>query len=261
MIQPRYKTPIFTDPFPTKSGSQAKRLQRQPTISGQPANTSQASSASEIEFHSSLSSFDGWQKFEWMPPAYRARRDARPCFHLWSTIVALSIALTFASVAIRRGIKQQSIQRNTELRRAAGPVRLIKHRSEELILKNASLNKWIDSVESAKPNDCMIQLLGDIAAATRQASSNDSFEKVDVQSIEVLLPLQHDTNATDATASVTPHIKVDAFATDMNTVARWKDRLEDISRLENVRVESSPADQDQLQLRMSATPSKKMDLP
>lgn len=202
-----------------------------------PSRSAQPESVSHPDMFDGL---DGWQNFELMPPRYRAKRQAERALLKWSGVLLVLLSITIGSSIALEIRGRRTTQRNADLIAEAKPLSDLRDRSQILDAENALLEKWCHWVETSKPDDSIVQVLGAVALATHHRDAPGPDEHLDVQSIDIKLPLEH-----DATSSVTPtwaepKFSLTAVARSRDVLMPWNDRLEKTGRLQNVKL-TTPA--------------------
>ncbi|MCA9140370.1 MAG: hypothetical protein KDB00_26545 [Planctomycetales bacterium] len=223
-------------------------------------STPQTPPGTDVQFNDQLDIFrcnedlDGWQDFELLPPSYRARRQSQRALNRWSSIllVLLSIAIGTSIALWTRG--RRMIQRNTAIIALAEPVGQLRQRAELLETENTLLEKWCQWVESAKPDDSAMQVLGAVATATHPNGPLPPDRHLDVQSIEVKLPVEYDVAAPTAPSWAEPSFSLTVRAHRRDVLMPWNERLERIERLKDLKVNTPNGNWQEALIQVGAVP-------
>ena len=104
-----------------------------------------------------------------LPPAIAKTVRLRRVFLAWFVIVSSAFAVLVSTVIVVGLNCQKLRQRNEQLAAAAMPLMDLRRDVIQLRVENERRNQWCDYVETAKPNDDMLQSLTAIAARTDDA--------------------------------------------------------------------------------------------
>lgn len=219
-----------------------------------------------IEPSFSLDTYGGWQSFELMPPRYRTSREAQLTFFSWLTIVAILLTVTSGSAVLIWIKGQQKRISDNRLASIARPIRELKLKADLLEAENALNAKWVQWVSSARPDDSILQIMASVAIATHGDATSDQAIQgedahLDVQTIHIKLPLEYSGNAPKPPTWAEPSFSVSAIAKKRSLVMSWSDRLEDIGRLTNVKLNSPAGAWRQAQVQVDAMPLSTRTLP
>lgn len=201
-----------------------------------------------------LDSLGGWQDFELLPPSYRARRNAQRAIHRWSSVILILLTVTLGSAAALWARGQRVTRQNAELVAQAEPIRELRQATRVIEAENLLLEKWCLWVESAKPDDCVLQTLAAVALATQNGDPLPPQKHLDVQSIEVKLPLEYDLASENPPTWAAPKFSMTVTANSRDVLMPWNDRLEKTGRLENVKLTAPGGVWHEALIQVNATP-------
>ncbi|MCS7467892.1 hypothetical protein NZK35_14660 [Stieleria sp. ICT_E10.1] len=182
----------------------------------------------------------GWQDFELMPPRYRSRRHAEQAFQKWSVVLLVLLSITIGSSVTLWLRGRRTIAKNAVLVEQAQPIAELQRATRLLETENALLEKWCTWVESAKPDDSVAQVLGAVTRATHPGPKVPATQHLDVQSIEIKLPLEYDLSLKEPPSWAVRRVSLAAVANSRDVLMPWNDRLEKSGRLQDVQL-TTPA--------------------
>ncbi|QDV43343.1 hypothetical protein Enr13x_31980 [Stieleria neptunia] len=203
----------------------------------------------------------GWQDFELMPPHYRARRHAEQAFQKWSVVLLVLLSITVGSSVTLWLRGRRTIAKNAVLVEQAQPIAELRRTTRLLKTENALLEKWCTWVESAKPDDSVAQVLGAVAQATHPGPKVPAAQHLDVQSIEVKLPLEYDVSLKEPPSWAVPRVSLTAVANSRDVLMPWNDRLEQSGRLQEVQLNTPGGAWREALIQVTAQPLSSTLLP
>ncbi|MDM4016570.1 hypothetical protein [Roseiconus lacunae] len=203
-----------------------------------------------------LDAFDGWQNFELLPNDYRSMRDAKQLRLKWTLALALSLLLTGGSLLIV-GVRQKNMQRQHDhLIVAVQPIEELRQHSERLALQTKRLNDWCRWVESSRPDDSLVQVIGALVVATQDPGNHRRpTAGIEAQSLSVKLPLHHSSSNHDARFTFVTSVD------NPDEVDQWTERLRLSDRLENIRISSPSGSRTAPIIRVDADPIAAKPIP
>ncbi|WP_182870376.1 hypothetical protein [Stieleria mannarensis] len=201
-----------------------------------------------------LDSLGGWQDFELLPPSYRSRRHAGQAFQKWSGVLLVLLSITVgSSIALwMRG--QRLIAKNADLVTQSAPIAELRRKTQLLEAENALLEKWCSWVESAKPDDSVAQVMGAVTLATHPGPALPPQQHLDVQSIDIKLPLEYDASLKEPPNWATPRFTLTVMANSRDVLMPWNDRLEKTGRLKDVALTTPGGAWREALIRVTAQP-------
>ncbi|QEF99695.1 hypothetical protein Mal15_37610 [Stieleria maiorica] len=201
-----------------------------------------------------LDSFGGWQDFELLPPSYRSRRHAEQAFHKWSGVLLVLLSITVgSSIALwMRG--RRLIAKNADLVTQSAPIAELRRKTQLLEAENAVLEKWCSWVESAKPDDSVAQVMGAVTLATHPGPALPQQQHLDVQSIEIKLPLEYDASLKEPPNWAASRFTLTVMANSRDVLMPWNDRLEKSGRLKDVALTTPGGAWREALIRVTAQP-------
>lgn len=220
----------------------------------QPSSVADVTLKDDFDFFRCSDDLDGWQDFELLPPSYRARRQSQRALHRWSALLLVLLTVTIGSSVSLWMRGRRMILRNTALVERADPLRQLRQKSELLEVENLILERWCTWVESAKPDHSVVQVLGAVALATHPNGPMPQDEHLEVQSIEVKLPLEYDDAAPRAPTWAEPKFALTVKAHSRDVLMPWNDRMEKIGRLKDLKVNTPGGNWQQATIQVGAVP-------
>ncbi|MEO1525940.1 MAG: hypothetical protein AAFX06_10910 [Planctomycetota bacterium] len=179
----------------------------------------------------SLENYEGWQTFELIPPSFRNARDAKSVLTAWMIVTTFLIAFLLGSLVALFFRGQAMRQRNLRLVADATP---LDHLQKTIVLieqQNETIRQWSSTVETAKPDDSVLQILASVAHATHPDSDAAPEDHLDVQSLHVKLALEHSGPPNKTPNWAQPRFSLSALANTRSSVTQWSGRLSGIDRL------------------------------
>ncbi len=149
----------------------------------------------------------------------------------------------------------------TRLRAKVEPVLQIREEARRHLTDHASKRRWLEQVETARPDDCLLQTLAAVTIAVGPNADQIMIDSIDI-SLATELPANSsspqntpDTERPDL--MTTPAIVISARS-DTNTAANLVSRLSEQPRIDNVTLEPS---QDGTQVYVKGVPRLTKVLP
>ncbi|QDT06685.1 hypothetical protein K227x_51010 [Rubripirellula lacrimiformis] len=188
--------------------------------------------------------------FELLPPAYRQQRRLQSVQYGWMTVI-LAMAVIFVAVTITTFVRrQQQFGRHQQLAAESMPLFRLRDDVRVLSAEHDQLQQWCDHVQSALPNDDLLQAMAAVAEATYPLQST-----IRMESLHVRVPVEYSVDpAADGTVPsgplsppdwAKPTIKITARA-NPSSVSNW---VQNINL--NPRIDGASTDSD---LRASSLP-------
>ena len=159
-----------------------------------------------------------------LPPAIAETVRLRRNFFVWFVVVSSALAVLISTMIVVGMHYQQSRQRNEQLVAAAIPLMDLRQDVIQLRAENHRRNQWCDFVESAKPNDDVLQSLAAIAARTD--------DTVLIDTVLVRLPVEHAGDVDSPPEWSLPKLEVTARVPLANSVSGWVERLSQSDRIQ-----------------------------
>ncbi len=127
--------------------------------------------------------------YQLLPTVFVQQQACHKVIQVWSAVVFILLALLsgLASAFWSQSHKASSI--HAELITQSKPIYDLQNDCERLQQENADADRWIDLVNSTKPDDSALQVLLAIAESTSKSDS-----PIAVKSIDVKLALEDPTN-------------------------------------------------------------------
>ena len=162
-----------------------------------------------------------------LPPRFFARRHNRRVFWLWLFVV---VSLSSATIGVLtpvwlRGKRIRT--QNARLIAESQPLSDLRRKTQLLQLETARQAKWSLWVESAKPDDSLLQTMAAVAEATKPAESG-----IEIESLEIQLPLEYPANFQRPPHWAAPQLSLTAQVADGITARGWLARLNASDRIE-----------------------------
>ena len=182
------------------------------------------------------SSTDPLASYNLLPAAFPIRRRGRRACYLWFCVTA-ALAATLAGVRTTDCYHRQSFRRSEiHVQAVALPIASMRDNAITLKEENRRLRQWCELVETARPDDSLLQTLASVAAAV-----SSERESVEVTTITVVLPDEHASSATDESdgrepAARSPLISITGRVRSAETAKRIAAELESSPRIESVAI-------------------------
>ena len=209
----------------------------------------------------SLESYEGWQSFELLPPSYRNAREARSVLTAWMIVATFLFAFFVGSIVALFLRGRATRQRNAELVATAQPLRNLKSEVALIHRRDQLIRKWNQLVESARPDDSLLQVLASVAHATHPTENGEPEDHLDVQAIHAKLALEHSSSAEKAPTWAQPKLSLSALANRRAAVTQWSGRLSALDRLTEVETNSPSSFFRQTLVQATAVPRATRVLP
>ena len=201
-----------------------------------------------------LGSLGGWQTFELMPAAYRARRQAQRTLHRWSSLILVLLSIAIGSTVALWVRGRRINRRNASLVAQAEPIADLRRKIQVMETENLLLEKWCAWVESAKPDDDAVQILGAATLATHHQGPVPAEKHLDVQSIEIKLPREFDVSVSKPPTWAEPKFTLVVTAGNRDILMPWTQRLEKTGRLQDVKLATPGGNWREALIRVNAEP-------
>ena len=171
-----------------------------------------------------------------LPPAFPIRRRGRRACYLWFCVAA-ALAATLAGVRTIDCYHRESFRRSEiHVQAIALPIASMRDNAITLKEENRRLRQWCELVETARPDDSLLQTLTSIAAAVSREG-----ESGEVTTIAIVLPDEHASSGTEesdgrAPATRSPLVSVIGRVRSAQTAKRIAAELESSPRIESVAI-------------------------
>ena len=215
----------------------------------------------EQNWRPSMDSLDGWQDFELIPPDYRARKNAQRVLHRWSAVLLLLLTATVGSFVALWVRGQNAMRQNERLVERAAPIADTRQQAQVLETENVLLEKWCRWVESAKPDDSIVQVLTAASLATQHGDPMPEKKHLDVQSVEVKLPREYDPSANSPPTWSEPRFRLTVTAKSRDVLLPWNERLEKTGRLEAIKLATPGGAWREAMIQVNAMPLSTRTVP
>ncbi|TWU59895.1 hypothetical protein Poly51_01680 [Rubripirellula tenax] len=165
------------------------------------------------------------RSFELLPPTYRYEQFLTAVRLGYLTVIAALTAI-FVSAAAATTMRRTAQQhRHQTIASEAVPLMAMRQAVMRLQTENERRSGLCQQVQSAKPNDDILQTVAAIAASTA-----DFDDTISIDSLHVRLPIEFETDSTQSTAPkiptwASPHLNVLAKVADTATALQWLDRM------------------------------------
>ncbi len=168
------------------------------------------------------------QSTELLPTRFFARRHAIRVLATWG-IVVVSLSALLCGVLIPIWLRGQRIRAgNSNLIAQSQPLAELRQKSQVMQQENQRRSKWASWVESAKPDDSLLQTLAVIAAAT-QASEKE----IEIDSMQIQLPLEYPAPHKEPPQWASPKLLITAKVSNELNARSWLDRLNASDRIDD----------------------------
>ncbi|NND97055.1 MAG: hypothetical protein HKN47_06990 [Pirellulaceae bacterium] len=176
-----------------------------------------------------------WQSVQMLPESFIKRRQAKQTFFGWSIIVVVLVAMLagFTTAFWIRGAKLRS--QHAQLVQSARPIEDMRRRVAGLKQSNALHQSWIHWIESAKPDDSVLQALLSVNEATRP-----DIHPIDITAVEIKLALEHDNATGQVPDWAKSRLLISADVQDRDTTDDWLERLRSSDRISKVDLRLTP---------------------
>lgn len=171
-----------------------------------------------------------------LPPKYFVRRRALGVLCVWGVIVFTLLTATCAVLApvCLRG--QRIRASNSELIAKAEPLENLRMEAALMSTNNRQQEQWNDWVESAKPDDSLLQTLGVIARSTNPAETG-----IEIESLHIQLPLEDPSGQSQPSRWAAAHLSITANVENPVVAHSWIERLGASDRITDPRSRDSRA--------------------
>lgn len=185
---------------------------------------------------------DQWSSYQLLPDRFVKRTSARRLFQFWSALL-LVLFVVQCGVTIGFWARGQKLQaRNADLVMKSKSLRDVQNETVRMEHEIQRRNDWINAIDSAKPDDAVLQTLLAVAAATKPVQDTAS-----VDSIHINLPLEHSADATELNEAL-PHLAIRATIQidpdnrtngDLQSITAWVETLNQSERIETAVLQQS----------------------
>lgn len=200
------------------------------------------------------------EQFDLLPPSFRYRHRLRGILCGWVTLVCFLLAVLIGVTAITVMRTVHTNRTNQQIASTAIPLLDLRRdvfRLQEENQRRQRLCRWI---QSAKPQDSMLQMLAAIAAASQTGERPQTGDaQITIDTVALRLPVEFPGPATKPPAWAEPFLTIVARPTSIDLVQSWVDRLNSLDRVteasvaaESVEVGSKNGDISSV--RLTATP-------
>jgi hypothetical protein len=191
-----------------------------------------------------------------LPPQFFARRHTRRVFCVWFfVVVSLSAAMIGVLTPVWLRGKQIRNQ-NARMIAESQPLSDLRRKTQLQEVENTRQAQWSQWVESAKPDDSLLQTMAAIAVATKPAESG-----IEIESLEIHLPLEYPADFQQPPSWAAPRLSLTAHVNDGLTVRAWLDRINASDRIDDARSKLTPGTWQGSRIQIDAKPRSTCVLP
>jgi hypothetical protein len=173
--------------------------------------------------------------FNVLPPSFSYQQRVRSSFYSWLSIVGtlavILVAVILASLLRRSEIKQ----RNEQIVASALPLISLRQDVQRLETFNEQCEQACRAVETAQPDDSLLQTIAAIAVVSESAQPG-----ILVDSVQLRLPIEYPESPT-APSWAEPILAISARVINAEAASSWGDQLNELDRIANAVVESDSA--------------------
>lgn len=188
-------------------------------------------------------SYGALEQYDLLPPSYREQNRARQLFYSWTTVVgALMAILIGVSLATWNQVNHRR-QRNRRIASAAIPLLQLRSDVNAMQKHNQQLSSWCDAVESAKPDDDLLQTLAAIASASQPLA-----EPIVIDSIQLRLATESPPTEDEVPQWARPLLRITTRHRDRQSLDHWLEQLNQKDRIRSASID--------LESRKSLQPSR-----
>jgi hypothetical protein len=189
------------------------------------------------------------QECELLPRTYFVRRHAARVLSLWGFIV-VSLATTGCGLLVPLWMQgKRTREYHSRLIADAVPLAELRRRTQLMEAENERNAEWCVVLESAKPDDSLLQTLAAIAKATQAAETG-----IEINSLEIQLPLEYPARYTQPPRWAAPQLSISATVSDGITARKWLERMSASDRIEDTASKLAPGSWDGGMLQVNAHP-------
>lgn len=185
------------------------------------------------------------QSFDLLPPSFRYRHRLRGVLWGWMTFVCFLIAvlLGVTTVVTMRAIQASRV--NQQIASTAIPLLDLRRDVIRLQEANKQRQQWCRWVQSAKPDDSMIQVLAAIAAASQTIDQSPAGEQqITVDAVSLRLPIEFPLSAETPPPWAVPFMTIVARPASSALVQPWIERLNSLDRITAASIAEEDDDDD-----------------
>lgn len=170
-----------------------------------------------------------------LPPRYFALRKAKQTYYVWMFLVMVCTAAFFAVLipSIMRG--QSKRVAHSKIMAQAAPLKDLQNATTQLRAFNEKQERLLGWVESAEPDDSVLQALAVVAAATKPQETG-----IDIESVDLQLKLEYPDLQKAPPKWAKPHMAVHAHIQDRATAKKWADQIKSSPRIKNTVLKLPP---------------------
>jgi hypothetical protein len=166
-------------------------------------------------------------RFDLLPPSFHYHDRVRQVICSWLTIICM-LSVTLCAVAVATLLRKHRVHRaNVRLAAAAIPLMDLRRDVIRLQQDNNQRNQWCQWVDSARPDDSVLQTLAAVAFAS-QSETDD----IVIDALHLRMPIEFSATAKATPAWAIPHVSVSARITNSDMVDRWVNQLNAVDRIE-----------------------------
>ena len=134
-------------------------------------------------------------------------------------------------------------QRHARVAAEAQPLEELRRSVIDIEQRTKQSETWITAIETAKPDDSVLQTLASIAGATVEDAM------IDVEMVDVQLAIEFPANLTEPPEWAQPRLEITARVSDREVANEWAKRIDLSDRVSSASVRTSiNADDDLLQI-------------
>ncbi|TWT93978.1 hypothetical protein [Stieleria varia] len=201
------------------------------------------------------------QQLDLYPLHYRLLRQAKRAVLLWTAAVFGLAAILIGNLTLQWRANAQQQARDQEIVAASSSVNQLRRIVTVLESDNARRRQWVQWVETAKPDDSLLQSLAVVTAATHPATPQNAEQHLDVQRVSIKLPVEYPASA-DATPNwAQPSLSVVAITKSRGQAMEWMERVAESPRVRQVDVSTPNGKWSEAVAKLSGQPVSTKVLP
>ncbi|QDT10007.1 hypothetical protein [Planctomycetes bacterium K23_9] len=199
-----------------------------------------------------------WQSYQLLPKLYIQREKAKSVIQCWAAInlALLCILSGLATLFLTQGRKLQT--QNSNVISLSAPVNQLKSEVSRMTHETKTGRQWIAAVESAKPDDSVLQTLLAIAEMSSPLQAD-----ITIETVEVKLPLEHLQNA-DQPAWAKAKLRIVAstpMPMNEQAIELWADQLQQSERIRTAELHDVDRASDTISLEIRGEPESTKVVP
>ena len=165
---------------------------------------------------------------ELLPTRFFVRRRAIRVLGIWGCLVVTLFATTCGVLVPVWMRARRTRANNACLIAESQPLAELRQKSWLMDQENERRAKWNEWVESAKPDDSLLQTLAAVAEATNTVETG-----IEIDSLEIQLPLEYPAKVKQPPRWAAPQLLITAKVSDGSSTRTWLQRLNASDRIED----------------------------